>query len=226
MEGGTALARLLFGDVNPSGKLPFTVPKLERDLPPFNSFDSAVDYDYYHGYTLFDKRNVVGDNTNNGSIDIHLRPAQSSGTPPPAEDKQPDYPFGFGLSYTQFLLSDLKVNVLAEPKDPAKTSVSETCQVWVKVKNTGTRAGAEVVQLYIGFPESKIDRPVKLLRAFSKVFLEPGEERVVNFAVPVKDLAYYNPETKTWLVEKGKYEVMIGNSSRDEKMVRAGYEVK
>lgn len=67
--------------------------------------------------------------------------------------------------------------------------------------------------------------PVKLLRAFGKVFLEPNEERVINLAVPVKDLAYYNPETKTWLVEKRKYEVLVGNSSRDEKMLKESFEM-
>ena len=187
MEGGNALARILFGDVNPSGKLPFTVPKLETDLPPFDSFADSAQYGYYHGYSLFDK-----------------------------EKKQPRYAFGFGLSYTQFQISDL---VLKQVTHTTEVSENSEITVSVKVKNTGNRAGAEVVQLYIGFPESKIDRPVKLLRAFGKVFLEPNEERVVNLTVPVNDLAYYNPETKTWIVDKGKYEVLVGNSSRDEKML-------
>jgi len=180
MEGGTALARILFGDVNPSGKLPFTVPKLESDLPPFNSFADTAHYGYYHGYTLFDK--VVGADTNH----------------------EPRYSFGFGLSYTQFEISDLKT-----------WQVSETCHVSISVKNTGARAGAEVVQAYVGSPDSKVDRPEKLLHAFKKVFLQPGEERVVEMQIPVKDLGYYNPATKQWTVEKGTYTIMVGNCSRN-----------
>lgn len=185
MEGGSALARILFGEVNPSGKLPFTVPKNENDLPPFHSFDDSVYYDYYHGYTLFDK-----------------------------EKKQPRYPFGFGLSYTSFQISDLKTSQIS-PKDTLCFSL--------KVKNTGTREGAEVVQLYIAFPQSSIDRPEKLLRGFKKVYLQPGEGRTIDFSIPASELAYYNTETKNWVVEKGKYEVLVGNSSRDEKMQKMSF---
>lgn len=209
MEGGTALARILFGDVNPSGKLPFTVPKLESDLPAFNSYDTAVDYGYYHGYTLFDK-----------------------------EKKEARYPFGFGLSYTQFDISDLKTNVFAgspsrdpafvqshrvfaEPKDPVGTS--ETCEVSVSVKNTGARAGAEVVQVYVGFPDSKIEQPVKLLRGFSKVFLQPGEERRVEMKINVSDLASFHPDTKTWQTAKGTYRVSVGNSSRSAEALTSSF---
>ncbi|MBP6730639.1 MAG: glycoside hydrolase family 3 C-terminal domain-containing protein [Chitinophagales bacterium] len=189
MEGGNALARILFGDVNPSGKLPFTVPKLESDLPPFNSWADSAEYGYYHGYTLFDK-----------------------------EKKEPRYPFGFGLSYTSFQISALKTSEVLKTSNVIAFSV--------KVKNTGQRAGAEVLQLYIGFTESKIDRPEKLLRGFRKVYLQPGEEKEVEFIFLEDDLAYYNVETKTWVIEKGKYEVMVGNSSRDEHMQRLIFEVR
>ncbi|MES2621366.1 MAG: fibronectin type III-like domain-contianing protein, partial [Bacteroidota bacterium] len=131
--------------------------------------------------------------------------------------KEPRYPFGFGLSYTQFRISELSV----------KTSeVSETSEVLVsvKVRNTGARAGAEVAQLYIGFPPSTIDRPEKLLQGFKKVFLQPGEERTIDFKIPVNDLAYYNPDSEKWVVEKGKYEILIGNSSRDEKMLTGSFD--
>ncbi len=189
MEGGNALARILFGDVNPSGKLPFTVPRLESDLPPFNSWADSAEYGYYHGYTLFDK-----------------------------EKKEPRYPFGFGLSYTSFQLSALKTSEVFKTSDVLKFSA--------KVKNSGSHAGAEVVQLYVGFPKSEIDRPEKLLRGFSKVYLQPGEEKEVEFILPEDDLAYYNAETKTWVLEKGKYEVMVGNNSRDENMQRLTFEVR
>ena len=185
MEGGNALSRILFGDVNPSGKLPFTVPKSESDLPPFNSFEANVDYGYYHGYTLFDK-----------------------------QKKEPRYPFGFGLSYTQFQISNLQIS-----------QIPETCEVSVSVKNIGAKEGAEVVQIYIDFNGSKIDRPDKLLKGFIKIFLQPNEERVLNFKIPVSDLAYYNTKAKSWLVEKGTYNVLVGNSSRDEKMLKGKFEV-
>ncbi len=202
MEGGNALARILFGDVNPSGKLPFTVPKLESDLPPFDSYAENAEYGYYHGYTLFDK-----------------------------EDKQPRYPFGFGLSYTRFLISDLMLRQAQHDKESdvplnLAKGQEDSIHISVKVKNIGAVAGAEVVQLYIGFADTKIDRPEKLLRGFRKVFLLPGEERIVSFTVLVKELAYYKPETKTWLVEKGKYVVLVGNSSKDEKMVKENFVVR
>jgi beta-glucosidase len=186
MEGGNALARILFGDVNPSGKLPFTVPKLERDLPPFDSYADTANYGYYHGYTLFEK-----------------------------QKKEPRYPFGFGLSYTSFQITDLKTS-----------QTTDNISVSVRVKNTGARAGAEVVQLYVATPESKIDRPEKLLRAFTKVYLQPGEEKAIELIVPEKDLAWYNTATKTWDLEKGKYEVIIGNSSRESDAIRKGFSIR
>jgi beta-glucosidase len=195
MEGGNALARILFGDVNPSGKLPFTVPKSENDLPPFNSYDTAVDYGYYHGYTLFDK-----------------------------EKKEPRYPFGFGLSYTSFQISDIKLAFTA-PFETESLEPSEFYTLTAKVKNTGTRMGAEVVQVYAGFPNSKIEQPEKLLRGFKKVFLQPGEERMIDIRIPASDLAYYDTASKSWTVASGKYEVLVGTSSRDTRMLKAEFVV-
>ncbi len=196
MEGGNALARILFGEVNPSGKLPFTVPRSETDLPAFDSYSSDADYGYYHGYTLFDKAK-----------------------------KTARYPFGFGLSYTSFEMVGLKL--AGENSNTSLTiSATDSVRVSVTVKNTGIKAGAETVQLYIAFPDSKIDRPVKLLRGFNKVYLLPNEEREISFVVPVSDLAYYNTENKTWVVENGNYEVMIGNSSLDEKMLRHSFAIE
>lgn len=192
MEGGNALARILFGDVNPSGKLPFTVPKLESDLPPFNSWADSAEYGYYHGYTLFDK-----------------------------QKKEPRYPFGFGLSYTSFDVVSISSGFTLNPQ-----VLSDERQFSVKVKNTGTRAGAEVLQLYVKFPVSNIDRPEKLLRGFSKVYLQPGEEKEVEFIFQEDELAYYNPETKAWIVEKGKYEVLVGTNSSDKNMQKLTFEVK
>lgn len=190
MEGGNALARILFGDVNPSGKLPFTVPKLESDLPPFNSYSANADYGYYHGYTYYDMlaRNKV--------IDYNKATGEKA-------TRTPRYPFGYGLSYTQFQISDLQTS-----------QVSETVNVSVKIKNTGAKGGAEVVQLYIGFPESKEERPEKLLRGFSKIYLEPNEESKVEFTFTRKDLEFFYPDINGWGTDKGNYKVLVGNSSR------------
>jgi beta-glucosidase len=190
MEGGNALARILFGDVNPSGKLPFTVPKSESDLPPFDSYATSVDYGYYHGYSLFDKKKI-----------------------------EPRYPFGYGLSYTSFTISDLHVG-------QSEITAHDSVKVTVRVKNTGSREGAEVVQLYIGFPDSKIDRPEKLLRGFRKVYLKPNEEQQIEFSVPASELAYYNVATKSWEIEKSKYEVLVGNSSSDDKLLRQVFAIR
>jgi beta-glucosidase len=190
-EGGNALAEILFGEVNPSGKLPFTVPKSEDDLPLFRSFDANVSYGYYHGYSLFDKKKI-----------------------------EPRYPFGFGLSYTSFSISDLRVIGQRE------ITTSDSIHVSVSVRNTGSRRGAEVVQLYIGFSDSKIDRPEKLLRGFRKVYLDAGEEREITFTVPASELAYYDTDTKSWIIEKSKYEVLVGNSSAKDRLLRQTVSVR
>lgn len=173
-RGGAALARLLFGEVNPSGKLPFTVPKAESDLPPFNSFQNEVNYGYYHGYALLDKNKT-----------------------------EPRYPFGFGLSYTQFEISGFQ---------QCASTADEFCFSGT-VTNSGERMGAEVVQLYIQTPISEVDRPEKTLRGFQKVYLKPGEQKNVEFKVPKRDLAYFNPSTQSWVVQKGIYHALCGNSS-------------
>jgi beta-glucosidase len=170
--------------------LPFTVPKSESDLPPFNSFDANVDYGYYHGYSLFDKKKI-----------------------------EPRYPFGYGLSYTSFVISDLHIT-------QAEITNNDSIMVSVKVKNTGSREGAEVVQLYVGFPESKVDRPEKLLRGFRKIYLKANEEQQIEFTVPVSELAYYNVATKTWDIEKCRYEALAGNSSSGSKLLSKSFTVR
>lgn len=179
MEGGNALARILFGEVNPGGKLPFTVPKQESDLPPFDSYAENAEYGYYHGYTLFDK-----------------------------EKKEPRYPFGFGLSYTTFTISNLQLNADGYTQ-------GQTISLWVEVTNTGNRSGAEVVQAYISFDQLKQERPAKLLKAFSKVYLQKGESKRVPLHIPVNDLKYYNENTGQWELEKGSYTLQVGNASNN-----------
>ncbi len=175
VEGGKALAKIIFGDVNPSGKLPFTIPKDPNDLPFFDTSVNEIEYGYYHGYTLFDKKGL-----------------------------EPAFPFGFGLSYTKFEFHNISVNV----KD-------EKVIATVDVKNTGSVPGDEVVQLYIGFNDSEIERPAKLLKGFSRVHLQPNEVKNVEIEVPIKNIAWYNPESKSWEIEKMIYNLYIGPSSRE-----------
>ncbi len=189
MEGGNALANVLYGDVNPSGKLPFSIAKQESDYPYFTPYTEKITYGYYHGYTLFDKENI-----------------------------EPAYPFGFGLSYSQYDYSDLVVNT------PELTE-SDTLNVSVTVTNNGQVAGEEVVQLYLGFDNSGVDRPVKLLRAFDKVHLEAGESKTIDLAVKAKDMAWYNPEAKAWQVEKMTYQVYVGGSSAQQDLLVESYQV-
>ncbi len=190
MEGGNALANILYGNTNPSGKLPFSIAENEEDYPYFNPYTDNITYEYYHGYTLFDKENI-----------------------PVA------YPFGFGLSYTSFDYSNLSI-INAEPTE------KDTLQVKVDLKNTGGLAGEAVTQLYIGFKNSKIDRPVKLLRGFIKTYLEPNEEKTIKFTLPVEEISFYEPETRQWKIEKMEYEIFVGSSSKREDLLTGYFKVR
>jgi len=187
-EGGKALAAILFGDANPSGKLPVTLPKRFEDSPAFGHYPGEnlrVDYaeGIYVGYRYFDTKNV-----------------------------EPAFPFGFGLSYTTFEYSDLKVVHRIEFAGAVKT---EGDVVTLKVKNTGTRDGAEVVELYVHDGHSKIDRPAHELKGFKRVELKAGETKTVQFDVDRAALSYWSPEKKDWVAEPGTFEVQVGASSRD-----------
>ena len=180
MEGGNALANILFGKVNPSGKLPFTIPKDPADLPLFDTETDEIEYGYYHGYTLIEKQNI-----------------------------EPTFPFGFGLSYTQFKYDNLKVEVL-----------NDEILVHIDVSNVGNVAGEEVVQVYVGFEQSKIDRPKKLLRGFTKLALNPQETKTALIQIKKNDLAWFNPETKNWEIENIPYTIYAGPSSKNEEFLK------
>lgn len=179
MEGGNAIAEVLFGDVNPSGKLDVTVPRTADQLPPFVNDKNEVEYGYYHGYRYVDKNGL-----------------------------DPRYAFGFGLSYTSFVFRNLKL---------ATGSVAPHGQVRasVDVQNTGTVSGDEVVQLYVSYDGSHVDRPVRELKAFQRVALAPGEKKTVSLAFPVNDLAFWDVSTNAFVVESIDYVVECGSSSRD-----------
>ena len=174
-EGGTALADVLFGDYNPAGRLPITVPRSVGQLP-----------DYYY-----------------------MKPTAKRGYL--FADKSPLFPFGFGLSYTTFSYSNLRVT-------PSTIPASGTATVQVDVTNTGKRAGDEVVQLYIRDEVSSVTRPVKELRGFERVPLKPGETRTVLFKLGTQALQFYNRDMKR-VVEPGKFMVMVGPNSVDLKIV-------
>jgi beta-glucosidase len=182
MEGGTALARILFGKVNPSGKLPMTFPKKLEDSPAhavgeYPGKDGVVKYNegLLVGYRYFDTRKV-----------------------------EPLFPFGHGLSYSTFAIDSMKVE---------KREASAT--VKVNVKNTGSVAGFEVVQLYVKDDESSLERPEKELKAFSKVFLNPGEIKTVEMILNQDAFQFYDDTKKQWVMEPGKFTLLVGTSSRD-----------
>ncbi|MEP6804243.1 MAG: glycoside hydrolase family 3 C-terminal domain-containing protein, partial [Flavobacterium sp.] len=186
-EGGNALADVILGKVNPSGKLPWTMPKKIMDSPAHatNSFPGGKTVNYAEGilvgYRWFDTKNVT-----------------------------PLYPFGYGLSYTTFAFDNAKT-------DKESYAQNETITVSVEVKNTGKVAGKEVVQLYTSKSDSKITRAAQELKGFQKVLVKSGSSSTVTIKVPVKELAYYDVATKKWTVEPGKYTLKLGNSSRDIK---------
>lgn len=189
MEGGNALARILFGEVNPSGKLPFLVPTNSEQLPAFDAFADDADYGYYHGYTLFDKKEM-----------------------------QPAFPFGFGLSYTQFEYKNLTI------KQPTIGN-TEKLEASVTIQNIGNQDGEEVCQLYIGFKNSKIDRPLKLLKGFQKIHIPLGKKETVRFQIPVSELTYYNPTNRQWELENMEYEIYIGGSSDWKDLLTANFHI-
>ncbi len=184
-EGGNALADVLLGTVNPSGKLPWTMPKKLEDSPAHatHSFpgDSTVTYTegILVGYRWFDTKGI-----------------------------EPLFPFGYGLSYTDFEFSDLKTDKEAYSEDDVVT-------VSFQIKNIGKVDGKEVAQLYISKPNSAVQRAAKELKGFKKVLVKSGTSKKVTIEVPVKELAYYNEDKKQWVVEPGTYSVKIGKSSRD-----------
>lgn len=180
MEGGHALADVLLGRVNPSGKLPCVFPKSEADLPSFDPDASVVRYGLFHGQRLLDRSGV-----------------------------SPAFAFGYGLSYTTFSIENPHVA-------KAVLGVADEVRVTVRVSNTGSRAGSEVLQLYAGYPESLVERPLRELKAFRKVHLAPGASEEVTLSVPIRALAYFDVNMEDFVVEQGRHLIFVGTSSRAE----------
>lgn len=195
--GGTAVAEILAGQVNPSGKLPYTIERRFSDSPAFgyipegaswgqkkiNAVDKSlpncppVEYKegIFIGYRWYDRNH----------LDVR-------------------YPFGHGLSYTTFEYSNLSLQV-----GPTGIVVN------AMIKNTGNVSGSEVVQLYIGENQPSVDRPVRELKAYTKIQLAPGEARPVEFCLSPEALAYYDINKKNWVVDPGSYTIDLASSSRD-----------
>ena len=193
-EGGDAIADILFGHVNPSGKLVTTFFKDWEDCPAFGNYpggDDVVEYaeGIFVGYRHFDARHI-----------------------------DPLFPFGFGLSYTDFEYSRLKIQ-------PSSVKAGDSLTVLLTLKNTGDRDGAEVVQLYLGDEKASVPRPVKELKGFKKVFLKAGEEKKVTMILQSRDMAFFDIGTDDWKTEPGKFLVYIGSSSRDIRLTGA-FELK
>jgi len=174
-EGGHAVAALLHGDANPCGRLPFSVPEDEADLPPFDPAADTADYDLWHGYSRLERAGAAL-----------------------------TWPFGHGLSYTTFETGEPEL-------EHTELGPDDVLRVAVEVRNTGDRAGREVVQLYVGFPDFPVPRAPKLLKAFTKVLLDPGESRRVQLEVPVRELGWFDPERGDWRIEERRYEAWVQN---------------
>jgi len=182
MEGGNALAKIIFGQVNPSGKLPVSFPKKLQDSPAiklgqYPGDGTTVNYldDIYVGYRYYDTFNV-----------------------------EPQFPFGYGLSYTSFEYSNLQINAADK-----KATVTFT------IKNTGSRDGAEVAQLYVKQEKLNLPRPEKELKGFEKVFLKAGEEKKITLTLNEDAFQYFNDVKNEWEMDPGVFDFIVGSSSRD-----------
>ena len=182
-EFGNSLSDIIFGKINPSGKLPTTFPKSIEDTPAYATYpgkDLQMDYEegLYIGYRWYDK-----------------------------EEIDPLFPFGHGLSYTSFDYSNLRA---IPPKGNASVAAFE-----FEISNTGDVAGKEVIQGYVNVPDSKIDRPRKELKKFTKIYLEPGETQKVKFELSERELSFWNVDLHAWQVEPAEYIFEIGASAND-----------
>ncbi len=201
-EAGNALGEIVFGKTSPSGKLPITIEKHWKDNAAFETYDTT------HAvlgakpfYTLWGKPHKIEHMPYNEGIFVGYRHFEKNHI-------KPLFPFGFGLSYTTFNLKDFSIS-------NTKIHNDESLRIECLIENTGDNSGAEVIQLYIQDKECSHPRPVKELKAFKKVFLNPGEQKTVEFIINKELLQFYNPEEHQWTVEDGDFEILIGTSSNN-----------
>jgi len=188
-DDGTVIADVLFGTVNPSGKLPITFPRARQDLGIANpeQYPGVSGLGHYSegvfvGYRHFDKNTIT-----------------------------PQFAFGHGLSYTTFEYSNLKLS-------RSRIRAGESLAVEVQVKNSGGREGAEVIQLYVQDVKASVARPVRELKGFEKLMLRPGQMKVARMTLEARSMAFYDPTRKQWVVEPGQFKVLIASSSRDVRL--------
>jgi beta-glucosidase len=181
MEAGHAFADVLFGEINPSGKMPITLPeKLEHTAPialnDYNEKESLYSEGVFIGYRWFEQQHI-----------------------------KPIFTFGHGLSYTEFEVSNIQFSrkIMRD---------NDNIIVTAQVKNTGEMAGSEVVQLYLHDKQASVDRPIKELKGFDKVFLQPGETQQISIELSKRDLSFWDIKTNNWLAEPGEFEVQLGTS--------------
>lgn len=189
---GQAVVDILFGKKNPCGKLAETFPRKLSDNPSYLNFPGEGDRVRYQegifvGYRYYDKKEI-----------------------------EPLFPFGYGLSYTDFEYKDIEIS-----KD--EMNDDEVLTVTVTIKNTGKVKGKEIVQLYVNDEHSSVIRPIKELKGFEKVSLNPGEEKRIAFVLDKRSFAYYNTEISDWYTEYGKYNILVGASSRDIRLTASVY---
>jgi beta-glucosidase len=189
-EAGNSIADVIFGTVNPGGKLPMSFPRTEGQIPVY----------YNHYNTGRPAKNNTDRNYVSAYIDL---------------DNDPKYPFGYGLSYTKFVYSDMNLS-------STNLKGNQTLNISVKVSNTGNYDGEEVVQLYIRDLVGKVVRPVKELKGFQKVFIKKGESKMVNFTLTPENLKFYDDELNfDW--EGGEFDIMVGTNSQDVQTKRINW---
>ncbi|RXS94632.1 glycosyl hydrolase [Silvibacterium dinghuense] len=189
-EGGTALAEILLGKHSPEGHLPMSLETSWEENPVHDHYYAPPVPEGQTPHVKYEEGVFIGYRY---YTSMH---------------KEPLYPFGFGLSYTTFSFSDLKVS-------PESASADNPVTVTFTVTNTGSREGAEVAQLYIGDPSAKVKRPVKELKGYQKVHLKPGESQQVTLTLDRRAFAYWDTASNGWKVDPGKFVVMVGDSSEN-----------
>ncbi len=203
-NAGTAVADVLFGHVNPSGKLPFTMAK--------KWFDFEANKYYVKKPDKISLGRILGPQSINGirkiwsvkyeeKLNVGYRHFDTNNV-------EPQFPFGFGLSYTSFKISELRLSA-------SSMGQNDELKVSVNIKNSGELNGQEVVQLYIQDLESSLPRPLKELKGFEKVKLAPGESKEVEFSISREHLSFYDDKLHRWIAEPGKFKILVGNSSRN-----------
>ena len=183
-EGGRGLADIVFGDVNPSGKLPATMERKWADIPSSAYYDHVVDNRAVYGEGIF----------------TGYRGYDQKGI-------EPQFPFGYGLSYTTFTYGNLKIDQAGDSQNPRVT-------VHFDVKNTGKRAGDEIAEVYVGESHPDVPRPPKELKGFQRLQLAPGETKTVSVDLDRKAFAFYDVQAKAWRINPGEFKILVGGSSR------------